>query len=151
MSGRGDTPKTNMELGPEVKKHQEHQPALDWGGCVGGTELGTDAEAGEEWRAKGEGMFFRKGEKGKYETGQRRSRAGKKRAESKEEMGPSIHVLGLWGNLDSLWSFLTLSEPLSGPTGMKGRPGQTLKRILNASDPRGWGRERDREVGGGEG
>ena len=25
-----------------------------------------------------------------------------------------------------------------------------MKRILNASDPRGWGRERDREVGGGE-
>lgn len=64
---------------------------------------------------------------------------------------PSIHILGLWGNLDPWWSFFTLPKPLSGPAGMKGRPGPTSKRILNASAPRSWGRGMDREAGGGEG
>lgn len=47
-------------------------------------------------------MSFCKGEKGKYESGVDQGGpgwAGDKRSE--EEMGPSIHFLGLWGNLDS--------------------------------------------------
>lgn len=38
---------------------------------MGRIEFGRNEEVGEEWRIKGEGMFFYKGEKKKYERGVR--------------------------------------------------------------------------------
>lgn len=48
-------------------------------------------------------MFFHEGEKGKYETGAREGVGWEKNEQRvrKKWAHPSIHVLGLWGNLDS--------------------------------------------------
>lgn len=43
-------------------------------------------------------------------------------------------------------SLTMVLQALPKPTGMKRRPGQTVKKILNASSPKAWGREMGRQV-----
>lgn len=87
-----------MELGPDVKKHQEHQPSLE--GRTDGRGGGDEAARGNDWGGgKGTGMSFCKGEKGSVKGGPEKESWG--RAENEEETGPSIHTLGFWGNLAS--------------------------------------------------
>lgn len=50
---------------------------------MGRIEPGRNEEAGEEWRTKGEGMSFHKGEKKKYERGAREG-AGRGKKLSRE-------------------------------------------------------------------
>lgn len=64
------------------------------------------------------------------------------RAENEEETGPSIHTLGFWGNLASLWPFGPFQRPFLAPRNER-KASPDLEKDLECLSPKGPGESVD--------